>query len=85
MTVDGVSGTSAGAMNAAVFAHGHLCGGADGAKAALEQFWRRVSKPPPSVHSSERRLIERLDDGRSTFRPPTLQRTSWPVWFRRTR
>src|SRR6516225_6904069 len=44
LTIEGISGTSAGAMNAAVLAHGHLAGGAAGAKAALEEFWRRVSR-----------------------------------------
>ena len=43
VVVEGISGTSAGAMNAAVFAHGMLVGGRDGASAALEDFWRRVS------------------------------------------
>jgi NTE family protein len=41
--IEGISGTSAGAMNAAVLVSGHASGGADGAKTALEQFWRRVS------------------------------------------
>lgn len=41
--IEGVSGTSAGAMNAAVLADGYAAGGADGARAALERFWRRVS------------------------------------------
>ena len=41
---DGISGTSAGAMNAAVMASGHAHGGVDGAKAALEGFWKRVSE-----------------------------------------
>ena len=41
---DGISGTSAGAMNAAVMAAGHAAGGAEGARAALEAFWRRVSR-----------------------------------------
>ena len=40
----GISGTSAGAMNAAVMAEGHAKGGADGARAALERFWRSVSE-----------------------------------------
>ncbi len=44
LQIDGVSGTSAGAMNAAVLADGYAKGGADGAKAALEQFWQRVAK-----------------------------------------
>ncbi len=40
----GISGTSAGAMNAAVMAEGHAKGGVDGARAALERFWRSVSE-----------------------------------------
>jgi NTE family protein len=44
LRIEGISGTSAGAMNAAVLAHGHMAGGATGAKAALEEFWRRVSR-----------------------------------------
>lgn len=43
LRVDGISGTSAGAMNAAVMASGFTLGGVKGAKKALEEFWRRVS------------------------------------------
>ena len=43
LRIDGISGTSAGAMNAAVLVDGHAKGGADGARAALENFWRCVS------------------------------------------
>src|SRR6202047_5100302 len=42
--IDGISGTSAGAMNAAVLVDGHAKGGAAGARTALEDFWRRVSE-----------------------------------------
>ena len=42
--IDGISGTSAGAMNAAVLVDGYAEGGAEGARAALERFWRRVSE-----------------------------------------
>jgi NTE family protein len=38
------SGTSAGAMNAAVLAHGFIQGGAAGARKALEEFWRTVAQ-----------------------------------------
>jgi NTE family protein len=41
--IDGISGTSAGAMNAAVLVDGFVKGGAAGARTALESFWRRVS------------------------------------------
>ena len=44
LEIDGISGTSAGAMNAAVLVDGFAKGGAAGARAALETFWRRVSE-----------------------------------------
>jgi NTE family protein len=43
LEIEGISGTSAGAMNAAVLASGFAQGGAQGARDALEAFWRRVS------------------------------------------
>lgn len=43
LLIDGISGTSAGAMNAAVLAAGFARGGAQGARVALEKFWRAVS------------------------------------------
>ncbi|MGA7326791.1 MAG: patatin-like phospholipase family protein [Rhodomicrobium sp.] len=44
LRIEGISGTSAGAMNAAVLAQGHARGGADGARAALDEFWGRVAQ-----------------------------------------
>jgi NTE family protein len=44
LEIDGISGTSAGAMNAAALVYGHALGGAERARAVLETFWRRVSK-----------------------------------------
>src|SRR6516165_6762280 len=44
LRIDGISGTSAGAMNAAVLIDGHAAKGADGGRAALENFWQRVSR-----------------------------------------
>jgi len=43
LQIDGISGTSAGAMNAAALAYGYALGGSRGAQRALEGFWRRVS------------------------------------------
>jgi NTE family protein len=40
---DGISGTSAGAMNAVVLAAGFTAGGPEGARSALTAFWRRVA------------------------------------------
>jgi len=42
IALHGVSGASAGAMNAVVLANGYRSGGRQGAKAALERFWREV-------------------------------------------
>ena len=44
LRIAGISGTSAGAMNAAVLADGWTEGGAAGARIALERFWQRVSE-----------------------------------------
>src|SRR6185437_7658175 len=44
LEIAGISGTSAGAMNAAVLADGWAAGGAKGAREALEQYWRSVSR-----------------------------------------
>ncbi|WBX83667.1 patatin-like phospholipase family protein [Sphingosinicella microcystinivorans] len=38
-----ISGTSAGAMNAAALAQGWMSGGRDGARESLDRFWKRVS------------------------------------------
>src|ERR1700720_641110 len=43
LRIDGISGTSAGAMNAVVLVDGYEKDGSRGARAALENFWRRVS------------------------------------------
>ncbi len=44
LRIEAISGTSADAMNAAVAAGGWTEGGAEGARAALETYWRRVSR-----------------------------------------
>ncbi|HXL49292.1 MAG TPA: patatin-like phospholipase family protein [Xanthobacteraceae bacterium] len=44
LRIEAISGTSAGAMNAALVADGWAQGGAEGARAALETYWRRVSQ-----------------------------------------
>jgi NTE family protein len=46
LVIDGISGASAGAMNAVVLANGLLDGGPAGAKKALHEFWQAVSKTP---------------------------------------
>lgn len=44
---EGVSGTSAGAMNAVILAQGLMTGGRDGARDALQAFWSRVAGSLP--------------------------------------
>ena len=47
---DGLSGTSAGAMNAVVMAQGWMDGGREGARAALRRFWTTLGDTmPPGV------------------------------------
>ena len=44
LQIAAISGTSAGAMNAAVLADGWTEGGAEGARNALDKYWQRVSR-----------------------------------------
>ncbi|SCY61507.1 patatin-like phospholipase family protein [Desulfoluna spongiiphila] len=43
LSIEGLCGTSAGAMNAVVYAYGNMIGGADGARQALYDFWKTIS------------------------------------------
>ncbi len=54
LEIAGVSGASAGAMNAVALAAGLMEGGRDGARAALRRFWNRVADASP---------FNQLDDG----------------------
>lgn len=45
--IEGISGASAGAMNAAVLAYGFTVGGRDGAREALKEFWTSVAGKAP--------------------------------------
>lgn len=52
--IEGISGASAGAMNAVALAHGWTIGGRDGARQALQDFWESVAvKKPFSPHAEE--------------------------------
>jgi NTE family protein len=62
LKIEAISGTSAGAMNAAVLVSGHIHGGAKGARAALEAYWKRVgdaAKFSPLQRSPLDRLMNR--------------------------
>ncbi|HKA42497.1 MAG TPA: patatin-like phospholipase family protein [Burkholderiales bacterium] len=45
--IEGISGASAGAINAVVLAHGVTVGGREGGRRALETFWRSVASRAP--------------------------------------
>lgn len=57
--IEAISGTSAGAMNAVVLASGFQKGGAEGARTALEGFWRAVSRDG-RMSPVQRGLMDRL-------------------------
>ncbi len=44
LALDGISATSAGAVNAVLLAYGLAVGGREGAKKALDRYWRRLSE-----------------------------------------
>ena len=69
LEIDGISGTSAGAMNAAVLVHGHQKGGARGrARGARGVLAARSRTPPVSARSSAGRSTCSSAAGRSIRR-----------------
>jgi NTE family protein len=67
--IDGVSATSAGAMNAVVLAHGLTVGGRRAAKEALANFWRKLSKAA-SQSMVQPSWFDRLANNHSLERSP---------------
>src|SRR5262245_39391299 len=59
LRIDAISGTSAGAMNAAVLADGWMGGGAEGARAALDAYWERVAQAA-ALSPLQRMPIDRM-------------------------
>jgi NTE family protein len=59
LTLDAISGTSAGAMNAVALASGYEKGGREGAREALQKFWRAVSRDG-RMNPIQRSLMDRF-------------------------
>jgi NTE family protein len=74
LEVEGISGTSAGAMNAAVMACGYAREGRQGAREALENFWRKVSKAA-RFSSFQRGPVDMWRNSFS-FVPPVIRQMS---------
>jgi NTE family protein len=75
LAIEGISGTSAGAMNAVVVAEGFLEGGIEGARKQLRQFWQGISFNG-SVPSSHQGMMDAFFRGSRQF-----QETSAVWWF----
>jgi NTE family protein len=59
LRIEAISGTSAGAMNAAVLADGWTERGAEGAREALDKYWQRVSRAA-ALSPLQRSPLDRL-------------------------
>lgn len=74
LAIMSISGTSAGAMNAAVLADGFERGGREAARERLAEFWRSVSDAA-RFSPIQRSLWDRLSGNFS------LDRSPWYLWF----
>jgi len=72
LVTDAISGTSAGAMNAAIMAYGYTMGGAKGAREALETFWGKISEHG-GHNMVQRTPIDRLLYGWNLDNSPMFQ------------
>jgi NTE family protein len=75
LRIEGLSGTSAGAINAAVMVDGYGHGEPEKARTALESLWKSVSRA--ALYSPFRRALSTCCSaaGLSTILPPSLPRT----------
>src|SRR5438309_8916002 len=62
LVVEGISGASAGAINAALLAHGGTQGGREGARRTLASFWEQVSQAG-RASPMQPTLLDRLAGG----------------------
>lgn len=72
---EGLSGSSAGAMNAVVMADGWLAGGREGARAALARFWASVGKAMPPG------MVVQGDGDEITMSPAGRLIAGWAGYF----
>lgn len=69
LEIAGVSGTSAGAMNAVALAAGLMEGGRVGAQAALRRFWEKVAEASPFASFSDGPLAAMFGPDNPWLRP----------------
>ena len=62
LEIEGISGTSAGAMNAVVLAEGMIDGGREGAKSALQSFWWEISLLGSVFNPIRKTPTEKIED-----------------------
>src|ERR1043166_7519586 len=71
LSIEAISGTSAGAMNAAALAYGLMTDGREGARKTLHDLWRNIARTGESVFNPYYYLDWQCLGGR--------QRDPWPV------
>jgi len=70
--IEGISATSAGAMNATVLAYGFAAGGREGARKALAGFWRRIAHAA-STSPLQPSLLDRMTQNHGLDFSPAFQ------------
>src|SRR4029077_2610684 len=71
ISFEGITATSAGAMNATVTAYGLTIGGREGAKRALAEFWHRISKAA-AASILQPSIFDRMMNNRSLENSPAF-------------
>ncbi|HEX4943684.1 MAG TPA: patatin-like phospholipase family protein [Usitatibacteraceae bacterium] len=73
LSFEGLSGTSAGSVNAALCAYGLLLGGAEGAREKLDAFWRGIARTGSFFNPGGRFPFEAAVPGWPTQRSLTVE------------
>ena len=81
LKIEGISGTSAGAMNAMVLVQGYDTGGAAAARASLDSFWRSVGKLASYSLLQRSPFDQATDNWNLDASPIALMMDSWQRMF----
>ena len=81
IVIEGISGTSAGAMNAAALLEGHLKGGTKGAREALDKFWEGVGDMASFGMPSGSALGQMFGNWNFNTSPMAMMTDAWQRMF----
>src|SRR5262249_8380054 len=81
LKIEGISGTSAGAMNAAALLEGFDTGGAEGARKSLQEFWEGIGRLGGYMFPQRTPLDQLMGNWNLDTSPAAIMMDAWQRMF----